>query len=705
MSAPVRPIAWTPIQAFTSRFQINLAALQTRDPALAQRLRELTPVETYCVRTIEDRVEFGVARDEDIVPLPNPETPAAAHDIVARLSNPAKPITGPLLVAGLDQGWLWELLSKTLIKIPTAPGHRAPMYFLSRQLERLWVVLHLQDWRTLLTDRRCLMLAGEDCIEQLRTTLLNDLMLSWPTTAVTIDPGIWPAEVTLDTLRADLADELDSQRTSLEKKIDAIYAGQNASTFAHKLRNQPLRILGITSLYTTFLQHSMRDWLSAMDSLGHTTKLMIEEYDHQHPHQYVYLKAIADFRPDLILLIDHCRGEFTKMPTHMPCVMWVQDRLPNIFRPAAGELQGPMDFCIGYGRRDCVNEFEYPRARFMECPVGVNEARFERAAISDRSSPRDLISFVSHASATPEQLTEEQIAKQPPHAQQLFVELFNRLFAIYSRGDSVTQEHLLRKITAEAIAAAKVNVPNMQSLVDFVTQKLNNAFFRHQALHWLVDAGYEPALYGNGWEKHPRFAKFAKGVADNQTQLAEIYRNSHINLQITPFGSAHQRLFEGLCAGGFFLLRHVTGDDIEPIYAELWNFCCTHNICDNDEFRARADSRVTALLSRIEDLAGEHPYSQRADFIDGLRSIAQGGNIRTAATLWPNYSQVAFNRREELISKVKHYLDNPQDRAAVAESMRQRVLSTVTYRGISQRMLNFMADELSNRSVVLEAAA
>lgn len=704
MSAPVRPIAWTPIQAFASRFQLNLAALHTRDPALAQRLRELNPDETYCVRPYEDRVELGVAREEDIVALPNPETPAAARDIAAKLSNPQAPLTGPLLVAGLDQGWLWDMLSKTQFKIASAPGHRPPVYFLSRQLERLWLVMHLQDWRALLSERRFIVLAGEDCVQQLRATLLNDLMLSWPTTSVTIDPSIWPTGVTLDTLRADLADQLDSLRSSLERKIDAIYAGQSAATFAHKLRNQPLRILGITSLYTTFLQHSMRDWLSAMDSLGHTTKMMIEEYDHQHPHQYVYLEAIAEFRPDLILMIDHCRGEFTRMPTHMPCVMWVQDRLPNIFRPAAGEMQGPMDFCIGYGRRDCVNEFEYPRARFMECPVGVNETRFERAAsVSDRSI--DLISYVSHASATPEQLTEEQIAKQPPHAQQLFVELFNRLFAIYNRGDSVTQEHLLRKITAEAVAAAKVSVPNMQSLVDFVTQKLNNAFFRHQALHWLVDAGYELSLYGNGWEKHPRFAKFARGIADNQTQLAEIYRNSQINLQITPFGSAHQRLFEGLCAGGFFLLRSVTGDDIEPIYTELWQYCCTHNIRDNDEFKARANDRVKALLSRIEDLAGEHPYSQRADFIDGLRSIAQGGNIRTAGTLWPNFSQVAFDRREELILKVKHFLDNPNDRAAVAESMRQRVLSTVTYRGISQRMLNFMADELSNRSVVLEAAA
>src|SRR3712207_8955495 len=48
--------------------------------------------------------------------------------------------TEPVLVAGLDQGWLWHALYHLPVNTPRTPGHRPPLYFLASDLERLRVV-------------------------------------------------------------------------------------------------------------------------------------------------------------------------------------------------------------------------------------------------------------------------------------------------------------------------------------------------------------------------------------------------------------------------------------------------------------------------------------------------------------------------------------------------------------------------------------
>ena len=79
---------------------------------------------------------------------------------------------------------------------------------------------------------------------------------------------------------------------------------------------------------------------------------------------------------------------------------------------------------------------------------------------------------------------------------------------------------------------AKVSIADRAPLLDFFLQRINNALFRHQALHWIADLGLNLRLYGKGWEKHPRFGRFARGPADNETQIGAIYRASRINLQV-----------------------------------------------------------------------------------------------------------------------------------------------------------------------------
>jgi hypothetical protein len=243
------------------------------------------------------------------------------------------------------------------------------------------------------------------------------------------------------------------------------------------------------------------------------------------------------------------------------------------------------------------------------------------------------------------------------------------------------------------------------ALLDMVMHRLNNALFRHQVIGWLADLGVDLHLYGKGWEKHPRFARFARGVADNQAQLATIYQASTINLHASPFGSAHQRVFEGLAAGGFFLFRGVCGDATERLFQKAWDWCQIREIRSADEMTAQADENLAAILSAVQKATGSDPRADMPFFFAGLREAALGGFCPTASTLWKEFDRVAFWNKQQLEQMVKHFLANADERREIATAMRERALQTVSYGAISKRMLNFIADDLAKAADVANFAA
>ena len=68
--------------------------------------------------------------------------------------------------------------------------------------------------------------------------------------------------------------------------------------------------------------------------------------------------------------------------------------------------------------------------------------------------------------------------------------------------------------------------------------------------------GLSFGLYGAGWEKHPELGPHARGTIDYGRDLEALTQQTRINLQLEPFiPTQHQRLLDGLAAGGFFLSR------------------------------------------------------------------------------------------------------------------------------------------------------
>jgi hypothetical protein len=252
-----------------------------------------------------------------------------------------------------------------------------------------------------------------------------------------------------------------------------------------------------------------------------------------------------------------------------------------------------------------------------------------------------------------------------------------------------------------AMAQTRTSVPEseMPKLVDLFAQKINNALFRHQSLNWLAEMGVDLRLYGRGWEKHPTLSRFARGIADNNHQLSQIYRASRISLQVSPHGAAHQRLMEGLACGGFFLLRQCPGDLIERRYQTIWNWCVFRRISSDSQLRTCSEPQIAEAIAQVAGILQHDPFGMSHSFMEELRASAQGGYIRSAGMIWgEDYDAVAYGSADELREKVTRFLGDEHERRRIANSMRAVVLARFSYSATTRRLLGFMAEDLASRN-------
>lgn len=710
---------WQPVRLLAHNFKANLAAMESVRPELADALRELSPANEYAVSTAGGRITLGVrplavagsssSSTANYSPLPNPVSPEQARGIVKQIC-PDGNYAQPVLVAGLDYGWLWHALANLPSTLQQVPGHRPPLYLLAGQIERLWVILHLHDWRKMLADSRVQLFVGTDAVEQLKHQMHTQRQIPWPRMCATVDPTLWPAKTNLDKLITDAHKAANRELELTQAKLKAAYAWATYGALSDKIASgQPLKIMGITSRYTTFLQHSMRDWLQAFEALGHKTQLVIEQGDHQLLTNLSYATIAMDFQPDLVVVIDHFRGEMGGLPEEVPCAMWVQDILPNIFNDRSAAMQTRRDYCLGFARLEMVSKHGYPFGRYLPATVGCNQFKFAPRASDDSELEKFAcdISFVSHASASGEQILHEQLATASPETRRVMEDVFGQLKAVYDAGGAIFEPQHMAGLINHSLQATGMQVDDatMGQLTGFFMSRINNALFRHQTLEWAAELGLDLRLYGRGWENHPTLGKYARGVAQHTGQLQAIYQASRINLQITPSGAVHQRLFEAVASGGFTLLRYCPGDLVERPYRILWDWVCENGIQTDEQIMSKATPQVRQALDEYARIVGVSPFGQGETLMDLLRLSADTEFSRSASSIFTDYDRVSFSTRDQLHKLIRHFLGSEEDRQLINRRMRKQVVPRFTYTNVSQRLLSLIQRDLAGEQQLLKEVA
>ncbi len=615
---------------------------------------------------------------------------------------------GPYLFEGIDLGWFFERVYQATAN--TFLSYSCALYVVETDPAVFALALHLHDWETLLSDARVFVFVGSGASERLRRAWDQSARLPLPTHAFRLSAfRAAAAPGAVEVARGESAARGRANASILEE-VEALYAGRDVRYWARRFDDalngggEPLRILAAVSMHTTFLQHSMRDAQRAFAALGHRCVVLKENAPHEVIAPREYLEAIRVLKPDLFFNIDHLRPEFAGVvPANLPLFTWDQDQLPQVFTEAHMRGVAAHDFLAGCSKGRWVLAGRDPR-QFLHAYVPTCPEQFSGELLTAEEVDRFAcdVSYVSHASQTPQQFHEQERAQHGSEAMKRLLdslyEIVPEVLARYRTMRGPVPSLLLKEACRRT--GVSVSDPDARArLSGWYLWRLGDRWFRHEALAWAAAwsrrTGRTLRIYGNGWEDHPTLAEFAAGPAANGRELLCIYRASRINLQLMPAGFIHQRALDGLAAGGFFLSRLVPTDVLGKTLRAMVGRACELGLGDT---RALVDCRDGRLRSLLSDYFGEGLAHVDPDELDWLRILQVQAELEYPDELFPRFQDVVFDSAEEFAQRAELFLDDGSARESLAREMRAVVLDKLSYRATMDRFLRAMGDYLKSVS-------
>jgi hypothetical protein len=633
----------------------------------------------------------------------------------AKLKNQVLPA---LAIDGVGQGqhlpWLYEATNDTLL------GATALIYQIETELLALAVALHFVDWTGLIADERVRLCCGPDAFEQLECAIAAEECNIPPTLVSRALPwngeAAQPAEPALKAIEA----RVEAERQALKQSVAAAYAKRDAAWWHRRYAaalsgtEPPLRVLAFTCRFTTVLQYATRDLLNALRSIGCQTRLLIEPNDYARVPPRQRLAAIRDFQPDLVLMIDHPRSRHEpSLIDEVPVLTWVQDRLPWLFDRAVGERIGPLDFLMGFGFSELVKDYGYPAERFLPCEMATDPAALLPAGAdgnpidpAELDEPEDPVLSCDVAYATNYGRTAEVIHRETRSRcnaagakllDALYEELLARLRAAVLNGglDWANFIATMQRATGvELPAAAK------DQLLGDTVRPMADQLLREQTITWLADwaeqTGRRLNLYGNGWERHPRLSRYSRGYLEHGERLGRAFRAAKVNVHAGCNLAFHQRVLDGLAAGGFFLIRRHASDVAFATTRKLNEIVRARGLRPGDVLPATdlppELAAEWAVLCRMRGFEPDAPYQVTEKVIELMNRKPE--DIVLPVHIWPDLPRVCFGSAAELGERLEHFLAHADERRALATEMRARVLERFSYTALMRKVLHWLTNIL-----------
>lgn len=661
----------------------------------------------------------------------------------ALLAEPDGGKPKPFVVEGADPPWLLERVLRTTPR--QADGHQPRVTLVQADIGELLDGLAHIDLRSPLSSPRVRAIVGPDAAQRLRAELLSPerqmttivgrgLNLSGVRTRLSPTVEQILQEAGTVQLQSDLA---------LRQRVLAMYAGRDAAWWRKRyleamgpgcVRERRLRVLVPTCRYSTYIQHSARDLAAAIESLGHRARVLIEPDDHSHLASNAYLKSLAEFEPDLIVLINYSRRNMGGtlnaggvFPAEVPFVAWIQDSMPHLLDAQTGAAMGPLDFVAGNVREEYFRSFGFPRERSLDAPIVASASKFHTGPVTTASRQRHTceIAYVSHHAETPEAMHDRKVreAAGSPGLMELVEAMRPGIEPIVS---TPIGEPLLTRLQRLAAEALRRNGGDFTSqaliakLVHMYAMPMADRMLRHQTLAWAAEIaarrGWRMHLYGRGWEQHPTLAAFARGELEHGEDLRSSYQCAAVHLQISAHTVIHQRIVECALSGGFPLCR-LHEDDLSSL-AHHAGLCAArramderraHDACDpwtviGDGYRRFGYSAAsspeslafTGLVQRLGLHASELVWINSAA-VDRLRNDDQSALTRHRSLWWifgdpADFMAIDNPRFDSLLTRAIEDRDWRECRAA---SLRTRLRTEMTHAAFAGDLLSFVRDRLA----------
>lgn len=701
-----------------ARFDANAAALIDHQPWLRPVLEPAAPAP-------EDRFVVYVTRsgNEQVV-LAQPE---GSLRLVLPYADRAEDARRLELDGAQEAGGLLLHGTPSIALLEKAAGLQAPNGYRpaidiiepDAQLLRLW--LHLCDVVELVRREQLFVFAGEKAHEQYLRLRTQRLDRRDPTHVIhNTRPGLQNGAIK-HLLEQRVRPAVKAQRQRLLDAQANRYAEMTPARWLERYRragvDEPeLRVAAMTTRFSTVMQFALRDLAAALKRRGIHCDVVMEASESVSGIDTVSL--LGRERYDLAIVVNHLRWELDdQIHPNLPFVGWVQDYMPALWSKTSAERMTPLDLIVSPSTLQMETVYGYPADQHLESSNLTDSHMYHDGEIVPELRERFTAdaAYVSHGSATPQQLAEEMTQANP----QLRTVIENLLGLVRAE---VEDHGFIRGITVyricrEALVAAGGSADNRAALAELhpIAMTLYDRVLRHQSLEWAAQWARERRrtmrIYGRGWEKHPTLSDFAAGPVENGEPLRAVYRCSTVNLQINGHNSLHQRLLDGLACGAFIATRRIPVDFYRAAHLRVARRIEATGVTDLDGLFAAAESDdgLADELRALHDLgvAGVNPddpeQRQRereeqvalgaipvdlgdgAGFFDLLRSL-RGVPRRMAGDL-DGFAETTFGSREELHALLDRAMDDPDWAAGLAGRMRACVIRHDTFDVLIDRML------------------
>lgn len=447
-------------------------------------------------------------------------------------------------------------------------GYKPRIYIVgSHGADRLLDALAVVDLSEELTRASTRVLLGPDA----PSALEHELQSLWRCSL--------PADVLSHRPSQDVVAAVSSARAHQQRRMSeahAICAERSKCTnaswsdrFASAGPEDPLRVLLVTTRYTTYVKHSMAALARAIERAGAQARLLLEEAPDLLPAATHELSAHAEFDPDIAITANWPRSTRPQAwPEGAPGVCWLQDTLGSMLTPQAGHAQGPLDFMAGLVNKALFQDFAFPRERAVflttpACPETFTPPTSAPAQAVD-------VAYVSQQSEPYDALVNRMLGLFTNEGERAIVRtLAQSIRASIARGEAMTYARA-HECAAEAVdaagtvgRAAQAPPAAMSRLVQVFALPFAERAVRHQTVAWASEIckrhGLTFALFGRGWESTP-FAEHARGELDHAAGLRDIYAGAACHLHASAQSNAHQRVFECALSGGLMLRKGPSPD-------------------------------------------------------------------------------------------------------------------------------------------------
>jgi hypothetical protein len=577
----------------------NLQQLSERFPVLGEKLCKIRPgiIQTA---TTDDGGFCYVKELENgkYQPLSDTAPIQKTRDAITAMEERLSNALAPVVVVGLNPGYILDNIYKHVKENCYDKFMARRIYVIINSIECLYGWLKLSDREEILTNPAIELYWHED-VKEIAQHCEEDYTHSHLFVPVSTLPEQEVMQI-IDPL-AQIFLKRQKEEESLYQENSSYYEQQSDDELdeilAGKAKRKP-RMLIPSHASSTVVQYSVRDTKVMFEKEGWDVKIIHMKTDLS---RWRVLREINEFKPDVYMLVNHLRTqEESYYPPDMMFITWVQDTISYINNTENAKLWNEhieskakrRDRIIGYVGQ--IREYGYSEDRLEECPMIVNQDIFKPRELTPEEIEKYScdVCFASNRSKETSLIVKEDLTpklEKFDFTEVLLMQIHDHLWAWYRAEETCTSYKELEDTICEISEVAEIfNSLEDKNDHDFVIQRLfwelNDVIYRHVVLEWIDEIGdIKLHLYGRGWESHPRFSKYAKGILEHGEELTIAYRAAKKCIHLNSMEGDHQRLNEILSGGAQIITRlsktapqltqelidFVEGNSTEPDYKTL----------------------------------------------------------------------------------------------------------------------------------------